>query len=189
MSKQLLLLMLGFPGSGKSYFAERLAREMSALHLNSDAMRLAIFGSRDETDRIYHSDYRPVLNTYTFGAMNYVAQSVLKAGSSVVYDANNNTRQERLEIIKSLNNSNVQVIVVWVQTSVDVAVRRSVKRRESTTQRQLSAEDASVYIEKIASQIEEPGDEEKVIKIDGVIGFEGQYRQFREQLKKGVSNV
>lgn len=189
MIKPYLFLMLGFPGSGKSYFAERLAREMSALHLNSDAMRLAIFGSRDETDRIYHSDSRPVLNTYTFGAMNCATKSALNNGISVVYDANNNSIQERADIAASLENNTILPVVVWVSVPKEVAIQRVISRRETENQRQLSEEDAQIYIDKIDSTIEAPIESENVIKIEGTKQFEEQYESFKKQLMSLRSDI
>ena len=182
MNKPYLFLMLEFPGSGKSYFAERLAREMSALHLNSDAMRLAIFGSRDETDRIYHSDYRPVLNTYTFGAMNCATKSALNNGISVVYDANNNSIRERADTLGVLENDNIFPVVVWVSVAKEIAVERVMSRRETNVQRKLSEEDARTYIDKIDNDIEAPDESENIIRIDGAIPFEQQYESFKKQL-------
>lgn len=182
MSNPYLFLMLGVPGSGKSYFAENLARELGAIHLNSDAMRLAIFKSREETDRIYHSGDRPALNTYTFGALNYAARSALKSGTSVIYDANNNTKQERLDIIAAMQSDDFQTIIIWVQTPKDAAVQRAQERQESGTQRRLSSDEAEAYIAKIASEIEFPDATEHLITIDGAIPFEEQYTSFKKQL-------
>lgn len=174
--------MLGVPGSGKSYFAENLARELGAIHLNSDAMRMAIFTSREVTNRIYHSDDRATLNTYTFGAMNYATQSALKGGTSVVYDANNNTKQERIDTTGVMQSDNLQTVVVWVQTPQEVAVKRAQKRRESETQRKLSSEEAEAYIAKIAAEIEAPDTNEKLITVDGTTSFDQQYESFKKHI-------
>lgn len=182
MNKKYLFLMLGVPGSGKSYFAERLAKELGAVNLNSDAMRMAIFKSREETDRIYHSEGRSILNTYTFGAINYATSSALKSGFSVVYDANNNTRQERHDTSMATCNNIVQPIVVWVKTPQDVAVRRAQERRETSSDRKLSNDEASKYIQKIADEIEAPSQGEVSIIIDGTAPFEEQYESFNKQL-------
>lgn len=174
--------MLGVPGSGKSYFAENLARELGAIHLNSDAMRMAIFTSREETDRIYHSGDRATLNTYTFGAMNYAARSALRGGMSVAYDACNNTQQERLDTTAAMQSDNLQTVVIWVQTPQEIAVRRVQERRESETQRKLSSDDAEDYITKITAEIEAPVKSEDLIVIDGIASFEEQYESFKKQL-------
>lgn len=182
MKQRYVFLMLGIPGSGKSSFAERLAQKLSAVHLNSDAMRLAIFKSRAETDRIYHSDQRSTLNTYTFGALNYAASSVLGSGSSVIYDACNNTQQERLDIAQELKQDHVYPVVIWVQTPFEEAVKRAVRRSETNMQRQFSEKEAREYITRINSEIEEPSYNEKLIIIDGSIPFQQQYESYKDQL-------
>lgn len=183
MSKSYLFLMLGLPGSGKTYFAENLAKKMGAIHLNSDAMRMAIFGSREETDKIYHSKSRLILNTYTFGALNYAALSALKSGSSVIYDANNNTEQERLDTVAAMQGDGAVPVVVWVQTAQEVAVKRVLERRETASQRRLSADVAQAYITKIAGETEPPSKDESLIIIDGTIPFEDQFIAFSNQLE------
>ena len=91
-SKQpLIIKLLGVPGSGKTYFSQHLAPKINAVHLNSDAMRLAIFKSTEETTRIYNSDDRSTLNSYVHGALEYVAEQVLSNRTSVIYDANKMT--------------------------------------------------------------------------------------------------
>lgn len=174
--------MLGLPGSGKSYFASRLADEVGALCLNSDEMRLAIFKSRKETDRIYNSDDRSILNSYTFGALNYAASSALCQGVSVLYDANNNTKIERLDSFNAMHDDAVIPVVVWVKTPLVLAIKRTIEREETRNQRRLTVDLASQYINKINSEIEPPLSDEKLIKIDGTASFEQQYQSFQDQL-------
>lgn len=38
----MIILVAGLPGSGKSYFAERLANELDAVYINSDRVRIAL---------------------------------------------------------------------------------------------------------------------------------------------------
>ena len=182
MTKNYIFMMLGLPGSGKSSFARNLADSISSVHLNSDAMRMAIFKSREEIDEIYHSDHRGILNTYTFGALNYAASSALHNGCSVIYDANNNTKRERLDTVTATKSSDTLAVVVWIQTPFEDAVIRAVRRRESDIQRQLSDDTAREYITKIAAEIEEPGNDENFIIIDGMKPFEQQYHSFQKQL-------
>lgn len=52
-----LVIVFGLPGSGKSYFARRLADRLSAVHVNSDRIRKEIGGggkySRDDKLSVY----------------------------------------------------------------------------------------------------------------------------------------
>ena len=181
MANARLFMMLGIPGSGKSYFSRGLAQKLGAVHLNSDAMRMAIFKSREVTDKIYHSGDRHILNTYTFGSLNYASDSALQSGVDVIYDANNNTKKERFDTAQAMS-ANIRPIVVWVQTPQNVAVQRAHQRSETASERKLSAEEALNYIEKIAGEIELPAEDEVLITIDGTISFEDQYVSFENQL-------
>ncbi len=53
----MIILVLGLPGSGKSYFAERLAEKIGAEYVNSDRLRKALFPKRtyseDEKIKVY----------------------------------------------------------------------------------------------------------------------------------------
>jgi predicted kinase len=181
--KPIIYILLGVPGSGKSHFARNLAKEISAIHFNSDAVRMAIFKSRQETNRIYHSEDRAILNTYIFGALNYAAEAALLSGCSVMYDACNNTRQERADVVRAMPKDSAP-IVIWVQAPLELAVKRAIARSETKSDRKLSPEEASKYIEKVASEIETPSANEKLITIDGTIPFKKQYESFQKQLKE-----
>ena len=55
----MVILVLGLPGSGKSYFAERLAQKIHAEYLNSDQIRKEMFPDRTYSDsekaRVYEA--------------------------------------------------------------------------------------------------------------------------------------
>ena len=57
-------MVMGLPGVGKSYFARTLAREMNAVHLNSDIVRKQLLDtpgySESEKSMIYHELFRLV---------------------------------------------------------------------------------------------------------------------------------
>jgi uncharacterized protein len=81
MKKPLLIATLGYPGSGKTYFSERLSKKKHFFHLNSDRIRLAIFDK---------PQYKPEEHRIVFRLMDSLAQDLLRQGVSVVYDANFN---------------------------------------------------------------------------------------------------
>ncbi len=181
--KPLLLALLGVPGSGKSYFARNLALEIGAVHLNSDSMRLAIFKSTDETTKIYNSEDRPKLNTYVFGALDYVSAQILGSSTNLIYDANNNSREERVSLEKIAQEHRALAVVVWIKTPHELALKRGQERTATNEQRQLSADVMRDTIAKHAAKIDEPKDDEHVVIIDGTIPFDEQYVSFTEQLE------
>ncbi|MBP7837560.1 ATP-binding protein [Candidatus Saccharibacteria bacterium] len=184
-SKQpLIIKLLGVPGSGKTYFSQHLAPKINAVHLNSDAMRLAIFKSTEETTRIYNSDDRSTLNSYVHGALEYVAEQVLSNRTSVIYDANNNSRVERGSIDTIALRHNALSVTVWIQTPHDVALKRGHERPETDDQRQLSKEVMTRAIEDQLNRIEAPTDDENAIILSGETPVEDQIMLFLSKIEE-----
>lgn len=178
-SKRLVLVkLLGVPGSGKTHFSRALAKKMNLVHLNSDAMRLAIFKSTEETTRIYNSDDRSILNTYVFGALDYVASQILSRGTGVIYDACNNSRAERASIDKIGARFNALSVTAWIQTPHDIALKRGQERSESDSQRKLYENDMAEAITEHAKNIEAPTDDERSVILNGETSVEEQVEAF-----------
>jgi predicted kinase len=183
-NQPILVKLLGVPGSGKTYFSQHLAPKINAVHLNSDAMRLAIFKSTEETTRIYNSDDRSTLNSYVHGALEYVAKQVLSNRTSVIYDANNNSRVERGLIDTIALRHNALSVTVWIQTPHDVALKRGHERPETDDQRQLSKEVMARAIEEQLKRIEAPTDDVNAIILSGEVSAEEQTTVFFNKLKE-----
>ena len=46
----MIIIVFGLPGSGKSYFASRLAKKLGALYINTDEVRMKMFSQRSYSD-------------------------------------------------------------------------------------------------------------------------------------------
>ena len=46
----MVIIVFGLPGSGKSYFASRLALKLDAMYVNSDELRLKLLSKRTYSD-------------------------------------------------------------------------------------------------------------------------------------------
>lgn len=64
-AKPLLVMFVGVPGSEKTYFAKRLADKLQAVTINSDAIRLSMWGSRDAIQAT-HATFRKRANANRF---------------------------------------------------------------------------------------------------------------------------
>lgn len=184
----LLLMFLGSPGSGKSYFAKHIADKLNAIRINGDSMRLAIFGSLEEIERTYHSNDRHKVNTYTFNALDYVAEQILVRGNDVVYDAHHNKRVDRETLEQIAARCKALPIVVRIKTPYEVALKRGQTREAKVDQRQLSEEKMREVMARHQANTDEPIETEKVIVIDGELPFEKQYKEFESQLAEFQRN-
>ena len=61
----MVILVLGLPGSGKSYFAGRLAQKINAEYLNSDQIRKEMFQGRTYSDSEKAKVYEALLQKMT----------------------------------------------------------------------------------------------------------------------------
>lgn len=182
MNKPIIFTFLGVPGSSKTYFAKNLSDQTGILRFGSDAMRLAIFGSREAITAAYQSENREIVNTYVHGALDYVFGELLKNGNSIICDSHFNKRPDRDRLARIADSHGAHVILIHVKTPHDLALKRGQEREESDDSRRLSEELMREAIEKHHITTDEPGDDERVIEIDGMIPFEDQYESFKKQL-------
>jgi predicted kinase len=182
--KPLILMFLGSPGSGKSYFAKHIADKLNAVRINGDSMRLAIFGSLEEIERIYHSNDRRKVNEYVFNGLDYVAEQILQRGQDVVYDAHQNKRIDRETVEQIAERQHALPVVISIKTPYEVAVKRGQTRESQVDQRQLSEEKMREVIARHQANTDEPVKTEHVIVLDGEIAFEEQFKEFEKRLKE-----
>lgn len=175
-------MFIGVPGSGKTYFATQLAQQLRGVRLGGDAMRLAIFGSLEAIDETYHSPHRERVNTYTFGAIDYVTRELLRSGVPVVYDAIHTKRADRIKQEAVAREFDALPVLVHIETPHEVAAERGQSREASPDQRKFEAGKMREVIAHFADTLEPPEPNENVITIDGQLPFEQQYRQFTDYI-------
>jgi predicted kinase len=172
MNTRYLFLMLGFPGSGKSYTANWLASSMQAVHLRGDDMRLHMF-----------NEQKPELHTWKYqqqlhGAMEYAVGQVLQAGFSVIYDSNHNSVKSRLPMEEVARKNGAIPIIVWVQAPIEVAKQRIQERTAAGGHIHFGLD----FVDRMANNLQAPTEKERAIMIDGTRPAAEQRQQFEEQL-------
>jgi predicted kinase len=183
MNKPLLIMFVGVPGSGKTTFARQLRDKIGGVTINSDSIRLSMWGSREAiTETHATQEQRKYANQLTFGAMDYAAGQIIGSGYNVIYDCNANKREER-EKIQGIAMANGGVsVVIRVNTPHDVAIQRGVNRTETHDQPKFLVEKAEEVVDRFAREIEEPTMDESTIEISGELSFEEQFQIFQSQL-------
>lgn len=180
MRPNYLFMFLGYPGSGKTYFSERLAKETGAVRINADALRVRLFGTI-EAAKAFDAQ-TGLLNKITFNALDYAMTQVLASGNSVICDYQHNARSMRAARARVAIKNGAVPIIVWVQAPRDEAVRRGSERPATLNHRRHSAEKMEALIGRTLTQLEEPVSPEKVIIIDGLVPFSDQWVSFQRQL-------
>jgi predicted kinase len=176
MNKPKLLILLGYPGSGKSHFSERLSKKEKYVHISSDIVRYTLF-KKPKFDANEHS--------IVFSCLDYFVEFFLQNGFSVIYDANTTKRIYRKRLCAMASKRNAEGYVVWLQTSVEVASKRLAQRASrklrSDRHRKLYRAIPQEALHIIRKEQELPGRGERTVVIDGELSFSKQYEQFRKQ--------
>ena len=140
LGNPMIILVVGVPGVGKSFFARRFAETFNAPLVSEDKIRYTLFSN----------------HTYTRNEQAMVDQvakllidELFIAGKTFVLDGGYNARSRRDEITQRANQYGFRTLIVWVQTDDPTAKRRALHRsvkiagdqyKQSLTQEQWEAQ-------------------------------------------------
>ena len=174
-AKPLLIMLYGFPGAGKSYFARQLAEMLSAAHIQGDRIRSELFENprydKEENEVITH-------------LMNYMAEEFLAAGMSVIYDTNALRASQRRELRDMARKARAEHVLVWLQIDVESAFARVAKRdRRRADDKYAAPLDRSTF-EKLVSGMQNPQTTEDFVVISGKHVFSMQRSAIMKRLRE-----
>lgn len=119
MTRPVLILLCGIPGSGKTTYAEKMKNSYT-YHLSSDAIRKELYG--DENIQGNPSD--------VFALMQDRAIMLLNNGFDVIYDATNITRKDRASIItKCPRFTQIECHIIWAP--IETCIERDAARKRT----------------------------------------------------------
>lgn len=118
-NKPFLMMLYGYPGAGKSYFARQFCENVHATHLQADRIRSELFND---------PQYTKQENDIVAQLMNYMASEFLSAGLSVVYDTNSIRTSQRNSLRQLAKVNHAQPVLVWFQMDAETAYSRNQKR-------------------------------------------------------------
>jgi len=165
-SKPLLIMLYGFPGAGKTYFARQLCEQLQAAHVQGDRIRAELF-----EDPRHDKEENAVVTQLT----DYMAEEFLSAGLSVVYDVNAMRVTQRHELRNMARRHKAQPLLVWLQIDADSAFARVVKRdRRQIDNKYTKSVDKQTF-EAIANGMQNPRNVEDYVVISGKHVFATQF--------------
>lgn len=137
-TESVLVMVMGLPGSGKSFFAKALAKEIGAQYLGSDELRkeLGLMGN-------YSLDNKLAV----YQEMFLRAKKIHNSGRSVVLDGTFFLQQVRDLVIFLAKSLSWRLAIIHIQAEEELITKRLSKPRED------SEADLDVY-QKIKSEFE-----------------------------------
>lgn len=157
-SKPLLLVTIGPPGAGKSFFARRFAEMFNAPLVSFDEIRYELFND------ITFSDDE---NTIVARIAGLQLRELLRTNKTIIIDGGHNPKVSRIELGKLARSKNYNVLYIWVQsdekTARDRSLRRSTKREDDTFNRSLTQDEFT----SMARKFTPPSQYESFVVISG----------------------
>lgn len=115
----MIVVVFGLPGSGKSYFAEKLAKEMKAIYISSDIVR---------KNEFEESDYSLKSKRIVYRRMIEMGGQAVNQKRNVVFDGTFYRESIRKMMAKNFN-SNSMIHFIEVLASEELIRTRTVNKR------------------------------------------------------------
>jgi predicted kinase len=173
-TKPFLIMLYGFPGAGKTYFARQFCENVQAAHLQSDRIRSELFnepsGDRRENEIVEQ-------------LMNYMAEEFLMAGVSVIYDMNAARGKQRFALRNLVKRCKAVPVVVWFQMDEDTAFTRSLKRDRRRADDKYAAILDRTTFESVINRMQNPAPSETYAVVSGKHLFNTQLSAVARKLR------
>ena len=168
------MLLYGFPGAGKTYFARQFCENVQAAHVQGDRIRFELF----EKPR-----YDKQENDVVTQLMNYMTEEFLNAGISVVYDANAMRATQRHYLRELARRVRAQTLLIWFQMDADSAYLRNIKRDRRRSEDKYAAAYDKPAFQSIIGGMQNPTNAENYIVVSGKHTFSTQYNAVVRRLR------
>lgn len=173
LAKPLLMMVVGAPGAGKSFFARQFSEMFSAPRVSIDNLRFELFG-----DPSYSQNEEDLLRRLCRLIMDEIA----KTNRSFIVDGYCNSRKERLAFNAFARKNGYDTLVVWVQTDPLTANQRALKRNPKKPDDVHNYSLTKQQLEKLTKQFTAPDIKEAYVVISGRHTFATQAKTVLRRL-------
>lgn len=173
LQRPLVLIVIGIPGAGKSFFANQFSDMFSA--------PLVSF------DKIYHR----LITTPTYkkeelmivqDIVSIQAEELAKTNKVFIIDSGYGTKTHRLNLQSSLKKHGYDTITVWVQTSHETAKRRAMKRNPRKNDDMYNHSLSEQQFQSLSEKLASPAPRENYIVISGKHTFGVQAKSVLQRI-------
>jgi len=165
LTKPVLIMMYGFPGAGKTYFARQLSGSLKAVHVSSDRIRGELFENPS-----YDKEENQVVDHLT----EYMVEEFINAGISVIYDMNVAKATQRRRLRDLAQKTHSKPILLWFQVDHDTAFGRIMKRDKRRVDDKFARYFDRSGFDSYITSMQNPKHEEDFLVLSGKHSFQMQ---------------
>ena len=165
LKQPVFFILMGVPGSGKTYLARQLAKTFKAAHVSAERIRHELL----EKPSFSHEEEEAVRNM-----MFLLSEQFLNNDMSVIFDTSASTKAARRQLHQFACKLKAKPLTIWQQIDSRSAwVRCQNRKRSQSVDDKFASELEEAVFEQFVAALEEPVTEE-VIVISGKHSFSGQ---------------
>jgi predicted kinase len=174
LAKPILIMLYGYSGAGKSFFARQLVEQVQAAHVYGDRIRGELF----DTPR-YDKEENDVVEQL----MDYMTGEFLSAGLSVVYDVNAMRVSQRRNLRELARKTKALPVLIWLQIDQESAFARLGLRDRRRADDKFAGPSDRATFDRIAGGMQNPQNEEYIV-ISGKHTFDSQLSAFIKRMRE-----
>ncbi len=165
LSPPLLIMTMGYPGAGKTFFARQFAELYGLTRISEDRIRFELFEkprfSKDEFEIIGH-------------VQEYMLEEVMQAEQVIVCDASFLSFKQREKYYELARKKGYRTLTVWLQTDTETSANRAANRDRRNPDSKYSFSITPAIFQSLRTQLERPGEREVAVVISGKHAFKSQ---------------
>lgn len=165
LNSPLIIIMMGLPGAGKTFFARQLANNLNLGYISEDRIRHDIFATPKFT-----ADEQATIRR----VMGYMIEELSRVKKHIILDGRFLSAGERQKIHQVMLGAGYQSLTVWVQTEEDLAKRRAFRRDKRKPDDKYNSPVNSREFESTKGALERPQEKESFSVISGKHTFKSQ---------------
>ncbi len=170
LPKPLIMIMVGLPGAGKTYFATQFAETFGSPIVSIDKLRQLLI-----TEPTYQKDEQELLQRVAEQQLS----ELLKTKQTIILDGTGHSRVERMQLAKQSKVAGYTPLIVWVQTDEATTKQRSMRPGKQIIEKPPVSEEQYTML---AKRFTPPNHTETYIVISGKHTYASQVKVVLKKL-------
>ena len=174
LGSPMVILVVGVPGSGKSFFARRFAETFGAPLVSEDKIRYTLF-----SNHTYEENEQAMVRQVA----DLMLDELFITGKTIVLDGGYNTKVARTDMTATAKEYGYRTLTVWVQTDEPTARRRAIHRSDKNPGDQFKTSMDDDQFETLGKKFTAPKvDEKDVVVISGKHTYASQAKMVLKKI-------
>ncbi|MBP9739005.1 ATP-binding protein [Candidatus Saccharibacteria bacterium] len=165
LTPPLLIVTMGYPGSGKTFFARQFAELYDLPRISEEVLRYELFEKP-----LFNADESEIIERI----MHYNIEQLFKTKATVICEGMFLTRKQRNQLYMLASKNGYRTLTVWLQTDMQTSLIRATQRDRRNPDSKYSFEIDSKTFTRLKDSLQRPTEKETAIVISGKHAFRSQ---------------